>query len=599
MKDGHRVNVVIPALNEEQAIPRVLPAIPAWVDRVIVVDNGSTDRTAHVAASGGAHVVHEPRRGYGAACLAGIAAIEHADVVVFLDADYSDDPAIMEKLVAPIIAGRADLVIGSRVLGQAEPGSLTLPQRFGNALACTLMRWGFAARHTDLGPFRAVSLPSLRRMRMSDRTYGWTIEMQVRAARLALRVLEVPVPYRRRIGQSKISGTIRGVIGAGTKILGTLAVERWRHSFGSPLDATRRRLVVFARFPQPGRTKTRLIPALGAEGAARLHVHMIRRTMHRAGRLRGVGVELHHDGGSESDWRTMLAAPAGLRAQSDGDLGARLRNAFDHSFARGDEIVVAVGTDCPFLERRVLNEAFAQLRRHDMVIGPAVDGGYYLLGLRRGVRSLFEGIDWGSERVFAQTLARAAEAGLDVHQLRLLRDIDTPDDLAAFAPGALLPGRRQRVSVVITVGSAEERVAAAIASARDRHDAQVIVVDGGGGERCGAIAAAMGAEVIHASANRAKQMNLGARAATGDVLVFLCGDSMLPPGYVPAIHAALSRPGVIAGTVRLGVAGGGKHDRLMATWARSQVRKLALHDDDQALFIRAREFQACGGFREG
>lgn len=225
---GLRVAVVIPALNEAPALPHVLPAIPAWVVEVIVVDNGSRDATAAVAAGLGARVVSEPRRGYGQACLSGIAALSPGiDTVVFMDADASDRPEEMDRLLAPIVAGAADMVIGSRPLG-AEPGSLTPVQRFGNALSCWLIRVLWGVRFTDLGPFRAITRPALARLEMQDRNFGWTVEMQVRAAGRGLRCAEIPVSYRRRIGQSKVSGTISGSVKAGVKILWVIGVEALR-----------------------------------------------------------------------------------------------------------------------------------------------------------------------------------------------------------------------------------------------------------------------------------------------------------------------------------------------------------------------------------
>ena len=230
MRLGQRIAVVIPALNEERAIGRVLAEIPSWVDQVVVADNGSRDRTAEVAAGGGAVVVHEPEPGYGAACLKGIAAADDADIIVFLDGDYSDYPAEMAVLVDPIASGDCDMVIGSRVLGRREAGSLTPQQRFGNGLATWLIRliWGVA--FTDLGPFRAIRRSALAKLQMCDRTYGWTVEMQIKAAILGLRCREVPVSYRRRIGVSKVSGTIKGTVLAGTKILSLIALYglRWR-----------------------------------------------------------------------------------------------------------------------------------------------------------------------------------------------------------------------------------------------------------------------------------------------------------------------------------------------------------------------------------
>jgi glycosyltransferase involved in cell wall biosynthesis len=219
------VAVIIPALNEEQALGQVLAAIPrAAVREILVVDNGSTDRTADVARAAGATVVREPRRGYGAACLAGLArlAANPPGIVAFMDADASDDPAELPAVLAPIRDGRADLVVGSRVLGEREPGSLTPVQVAGNRLATFLLHALFGVRYTDLGPFRAIRWAALERLRMRDRDYGWTVEMQARAARAGLATLEVPVRYRRRVGRSKISGTLRGVIGAGWKIVLTI-----------------------------------------------------------------------------------------------------------------------------------------------------------------------------------------------------------------------------------------------------------------------------------------------------------------------------------------------------------------------------------------
>ncbi len=215
--------MLIPALNEEQAIAQVLAAIPTGLVReVVVVDNGSTDRTAEVARHGGARVISEPRRGYGQACLSGIAALGPAEIVVFLDGDYSDFPEDMPALLDPILRGEADLVIGSRVLGQREAGALLPQQRLGNALATWMIRLLFGVRYTDLGPFRAIRSEALDRLRMQDRNYGWTVEMQVKAALAGLRLAEVPVRYRRRVGTSKISGTLAGTLKAGYRIIATI-----------------------------------------------------------------------------------------------------------------------------------------------------------------------------------------------------------------------------------------------------------------------------------------------------------------------------------------------------------------------------------------
>ena len=223
------IAVVIPALNEECALPLVLGDIPRnLVAEVVVADNGSSDATAAVAHDAGACVVFEPDRGYGAACLRGLAHLAQRhegppDIVVFLDADYSDHPDEMPQLLRPILEDECDLVIGSRMTGQRESGAMPPQSVWGNRLACFLMRWLFGAGYTDLGPFRAIRWSALERLGMSDRNFGWTVEMQIKAVRFGLRIAEVPVSYRRRIGASKISGTVRGTILAGSKILYLIA----------------------------------------------------------------------------------------------------------------------------------------------------------------------------------------------------------------------------------------------------------------------------------------------------------------------------------------------------------------------------------------
>jgi glycosyltransferase involved in cell wall biosynthesis len=220
-----RLGVIMPTRNEAAALPGVLGAILPQVAEVIVVDTASTDGTPDIARRLGARVVAEPRRGYGRACLAGIAALSpNVDTVLFMDADAADRPEDLPRLLAPIAAGDADLVIGARSLG-VERGALTPQQRFGNALACLLIRLVWGVRYTDLGPFRVIRRDALARLGMRDETWGWTVEMQVRAARLGLSVAEVPVGYRRRIGTSKISGTLSGTIRAGWKILWVIGAE--------------------------------------------------------------------------------------------------------------------------------------------------------------------------------------------------------------------------------------------------------------------------------------------------------------------------------------------------------------------------------------
>ncbi|MFH2007724.1 MAG: glycosyltransferase family 2 protein [bacterium] len=221
MWSGERVVVIIPVLDEEETIGEVVANVDReLVDRVIVVDNGSTDRTARAAREAGATVLYQPRRGYGSACLTGIAAAQDAGILVFLDGDGSDDPRELPTLLAALEPG-IDLVVGSRTQGAAEPGALTPVQELGNRLTCTLVRLFWGVRYTDLGPFRAVRRDALARLELTDPDFGWTIEMQVKAAQRGLGIAEVPVACRvRRGGRSKVSGTVLGSYRAGTRILG-------------------------------------------------------------------------------------------------------------------------------------------------------------------------------------------------------------------------------------------------------------------------------------------------------------------------------------------------------------------------------------------
>ena len=218
-----RISVIIPAFNEEKSIGLVLDALPQeLLHEVIVVDNNSTDNTARSAIEKGARVVEEKRRGYGSACLKGISELDNPHIVVFLDGDFSDYPEEIIKLVAPIESGEMDFVLGSRMI-LPESRSALLPQsRYGNQLAVFLMRLFFRHQYTDLGPFRAIRYGALQSIAMQDTNFGWTVEMQIKAIKKGLRILEIPVKYRERVGVSKITGTFSGTIKAGTKIIYTI-----------------------------------------------------------------------------------------------------------------------------------------------------------------------------------------------------------------------------------------------------------------------------------------------------------------------------------------------------------------------------------------
>ena len=229
MRTEKKINVVIPAFNEELSIGKVVDAIPKdWIETVIVVNNNSTDKTQEVAALAGATVLLEKRKGYGYACLTGIeeAKKNKADIIVFLDGDFSDYPEEIPQVIEPILEQGMDMVIGSRATGKREKGSMTPQQVFGNWLATRLMKIFYGANFTDLGPFRAIKMDALEKLQMADKTYGWTIEMQIKAAKQNMNFCEVPVRYKKRIGVSKVSGTVKGTVLAGIKI--TFAVFKYK-----------------------------------------------------------------------------------------------------------------------------------------------------------------------------------------------------------------------------------------------------------------------------------------------------------------------------------------------------------------------------------
>ena len=596
MFGGNIVKVLIPALDEAQSIGKVMAAVPRWVDEIVVVDNGSTDATADVAAGAGARVVREPRRGYGRACLAGLAAIGACDVIVFLDADFSDHPEQMDRLVGPIVRDEADLVLGSRILGGCPPDALTWPQRFGTALACRLVDAIWAERFTDLGPFRAVRSSSLRRLNMSDPTYGWTVEMQIKAVRAGLRAREVPVSYRKRIGTSKISGTVRGVIGAGVKILWTV----FRHAVapGPVRRVGRRRLIVFARYPLPGQAKTRLTPALGSMGAAGLQRRMTEHLIERLGPFgqgNAIDVEIRYAGGDRRRMRRWLGSSFDLARQGPGDLGGRMARALQDALDAGAEKAVIVGTDCPAVTSEHVCEAFDALGEHDLVLGPSSDGGYWLIGLRRAA-DVFDGVRWGTDAVLSRTLTLAKRHGLSTHLLEELSDVDRPDDLQHLP--AEMAREEPYISVIIPTLNESANVSAAIASAR-ADGVEIIVVDGGSTDDTVALATRAGAKtLVSARPCRARQMNLGAATAGGEVLLFLHADTILPKGFAGLIFDALSDPNTPGGAFRHATDSASLRMSAISRAINLRCRCMALPYGDQALFVRRSVLLALGGFQD-
>jgi hypothetical protein len=615
MRNGLSIAVIIPAFNEEPSIGKVISAIPDWVDDVIVADNGSTDSTANIARGLGARVVAEPERGYGAACLAGIDALDDQDIVVFLDGDFSDYPEEMNLLVDPIADGRADMVIGSRTIGEREPGALTPQALFGNWLSCMLMRWFWSVSYSDLGPFRAIRRETLTNLAMCDRNFGWTVEMQIKAARAGARACEVAVSYRKRVGKSKISGTVRGVVGAGTKILSTifraaagpLPGERDSRTGdrGKRDGKTSNRLIIFTRYPEPGSTKTRLIPALGPEGAAGLHRRMAERAVGFAkelSRRMPVLIEIAFEGGLRRDMKNWLGPGLNFCKQPGGGLGERMHESFARAFGEGRQKVVLAGTDCPGISADIFEKAFAALDGHDLVLGPAEDGGYYLVGMKRPTPEIFDDMPWGTGDVLDRTLDAARRLGLSAALVDKLADVDRPEDLGAWKRATGESATRiadPRISIIIPSYNEADCVGEAIASARlgeHMSGVEIIVVDGGSSDNTAGIAEEAGARVIVAGLGRAAQMNAGAAEAGGDILVFLHADTRLPDGYIGLAVRTLERPDVAAGAFRLRIGSPRPSLRFIEFMANLRSTALKMPYGDQALFMRTNIFRELGGF---
>jgi rSAM/selenodomain-associated transferase 2/rSAM/selenodomain-associated transferase 1 len=361
------------------------------------------------------------------------------------------------------------------------------------------------------------------------------------------------------------------------------------------------RLLVFSRYPEPGKTKTRLASALGVEGAARLQRAMAEHALSRARTIaaeRPVGLEVHYEGGSERLMAEWLGLGLAYRPQVGGDLGARMDNGFAQAFRAGADKVVLVGTDCPGITSTILRNAFDLLGFFDLVLGPARDGGYYLIGLRREAPELFCDVPWGMATVASRTLKRAKELGLRAVTVDPLVDVDRPEDLAVWEREARRSGelRHPRISVVIPTLNEEEHLEATLETVTTEPDIEAIVVDGGSTDRTAEVALIRGARLLTTAAQRARQLNAGAAAASAQALIFLHGDTRLPRGFAGHALDVLAQPGTAAGAFRLAIGGEGRRLRLVETLANWRSRLLHLPYGDQALFVTAALFRHVGGF---
>lgn len=363
------------------------------------------------------------------------------------------------------------------------------------------------------------------------------------------------------------------------------------------------RVAQLTRFPIAARVKTRLIPALGEQGAAALHRALAEHVASEVFALAATeeaDMEVWYDSGTTRQMRSWLGPLPRYRQQPSGDLGQRLAFIFDTAFREGVHSCVAVGSDCPAMTADHLRQALMALDKTDVVIGPANDGGYWLIGIRsvaaRALPILFQGIEWGSERVFEQSIERAKRHELRVTLLEKLADVDRPEDVCEWTRMRDPLDEAMRISVVIPTLNEQEMIGNAIASAYNGGVSEVIVVDGGSSDSTREVATAAGARVVVTSRGRARQMNFGAARTTGDAMLFLHADTTLPPRTAALVRDALLLPGVVGGAFTYSASGAGRWDTILSVGGRWRCQLSGHPYGDQALFLRARTFRALSGF---
>jgi rSAM/selenodomain-associated transferase 2/rSAM/selenodomain-associated transferase 1 len=364
------------------------------------------------------------------------------------------------------------------------------------------------------------------------------------------------------------------------------------------------RLILFTRYPEPGTTKTRLIPVLGPEGAAEFQRRLTERAAQVAVAARtrgGLSLEIRHSGGSPAGMRQWLGAEFSYRPQGPGDLGTRMEACFRAAFEEGVKRTVLIGADIPALSPAILTQAFDGLDRCDLVCGPAADGGYYLIGataagFRRSAAFLGSGITWGAPDVLVRTLRRARDAHLTCTLLETLVDVDGPADLPAALRALAGRGDRPSVSVVIPALNEADQLERTLSALSPSQEIEVIVVDGGSHDTTLAIARTAGVRALTSRPPRSVQMNVGAAAAGGEILLFLHADTRLPMKFQEPVRRTLASPEVAAGAFRLRIDADGWGLRIIEQAANWRSRFLQMPYGDQALFLRKDTFWALGGF---
>jgi rSAM/selenodomain-associated transferase 2/rSAM/selenodomain-associated transferase 1 len=364
---------------------------------------------------------------------------------------------------------------------------------------------------------------------------------------------------------------------------------------------TSERLILFTRYPEPGKTKTRLISVLGSRGAADLQKQMTEHVLMRTGHLvssRRVDMEVRYEGGNRRLMEEWLGSHMSYRSQGLGDLGSRMAQAFSQAFHKGKTRVVIVGSDCPGITEATVRTAFDLLDQFDLVLGPANDGGYYLIGLRQEESKLFEDVPWGTAEVGVRTLEIARQLGLCWVTVEPLDDVDRAEDIEVWEREAIREEGPQHpaISIVIPTLNEEERLSAALASTKSSSHVEIVVVDGCSSDGTTEIAKNFGVRLLKTTAGRARQANAGGFAARGDVLIFLHGDTQLPRGFESYVLDIMRKPGVVAGAFTLGIDGSELGFRIIEMLANFRSRLLQMPYGDQGIFIKGNVFRDLGGF---
>ncbi len=449
------------------------------------------------------------------------------------------------------------------------------------------------------------------------------------------------MPRRGRIGKSKVSKTMKGVMGSGSDNLFSRSAAEGGRASGLRRRSSRERVVVFTRYPEAGKTKTRLIPRLGPEGAASLQRAMTEHVIQQVRELRKdrtISVEVRYKGGNLELMSRWLGLDMLYRKQSGQDLGARMLTAFQEAFDQGEESVLLIGTDCPDITGEILEKGFQELLKSDLVFGPAADGGYYLVGMKRSYPLLFSGILWGTASVLDQTVEKAGIQRLSVAFVARLQDVDRPEDLdvlqkenSAYASlfegisrehfaspleresqelpsdtksgaheqaGRERAGGNELISVIIPTLNEERNLLATLENLAQTEQVEIIVADGGSTDRTRELAKNCGAIVVQAPPGRATQMNAAVGSATGDILLFLHADTRLPNNWIEGVRRELAKPGTAAGAFALGIDSAERSLRAIENLANFRSRRFQLPYGDQAIFVRSELFRRIGGYAD-